>query len=82
VLRKGLFKFALGQSRCWKLERKCERDERSFLAREIRRNGPRLKSHLSNIVAIGKKPLHRFPESFEERVFRVKAKKFFGPADV
>ena len=48
-----------------------------------RRGGWReLEGDLSKIVAIGKKPLHCLFESFPECVFRLKAKEFFGPADI
>jgi hypothetical protein len=41
-----------------------------------------LEVNLSQRIAIGQKPLHRFLESFPECMLRVKAKEFFGPADI
>ena len=37
---------------------------------------------MSKIVAIGKKPLHRLLEPFQECVLGLKAEEFFGPADI
>jgi hypothetical protein len=37
---------------------------------------------LSKIVAVDKKPLRRFLESFSERGFGLKAKEFLGPAEI
>ena len=41
-----------------------------------------LEVDLSQRIAVGKEPLHRLLESFPERVFRLKAKEFFSPADI
>ena len=37
---------------------------------------------MSQVAAIGRKPLHRLTESFLERVFRLKVEELFGPADI
>jgi hypothetical protein len=41
-----------------------------------------LEGNLPKTVSIGKKPLHRLSKSFSERMFRLKPKELFGPADI
>ena len=49
---------------------------------EGRRGWRELERDLSKMVAIGSKPLHGLLESFQECMFRLKAKELLGPADI
>ena len=56
---------------------------RSACPNYTRRGGWReLERDLSQVAAIGNKPLHRLLESFPECVFRLETKEFFGTADI
>ena len=61
---------------------RCAAGQEDRMTRQVFMNCPRLEGDLPNIVAIGKKPPHRFFESFEKGMFRLETEELFGATDI